>query len=362
MRRTLLSLLLVGGCAHSEPFADPAHPPLDRPFQDAQPLQLTYSIGLDEWPSWSPDERRVYYGAQDPANERDACLASLPATGGTATALQCPASGTDGLTVVFENPASDGTRLAWVQSVARADAQARPAWSLWIKPLAPAGAPTLVQQYPVSAPGGAVIDLPRFLQWLRPGVLLYLGSQSLGCCGAEALQVGQQVGLLDLTGPAPVSTFVPGTVRATAVSGTSDGLAIVYTLQGDSLVYRRVLATGLLDTLHNFGSGHIARDPVLRGTTLAALVDGFIRLDTFPPYGEAWVDQGGQLNLVDLGTHTATQVEDLKHWWRHLRPSLDGNRLLAEGYPYEIRTITIGPNTFITDTVISPLSDIWLWQ
>lgn len=355
-------LLLLAACAHSEPFSGANNAPVDGPFHDAQPLQLTFNPRLDTWPSWAPDERQVYYGAEDPGPEFDVCLQALPIAGGTATPLACPLRIADDTTEILDNPVSDGSRLAWIRGTVRAGIPAAPFWSLWVRPLANGAAATRLQQFPETAPDGAVHDLPRFLQWLKPGVLLYLGTQSLGCCGADTLKVGQQAVLLDLTGATPVKTYIPGTERITAVSGSSDGLAIVFTRPGDSLVYRRVLASGLVDTLHNFGTGHVVRDPVLRGNTLAALLDGMIRLDTFPPFGESWVDKGGLLNLVDVGTGAATQVEDTKHFWRHLRLSADGNRILAEGYPYTLVTTQIGPGSFVTDTIVSALSDIWLWQ
>lgn len=48
--------------------------------------------------------------------------------------------------------------------------------------------------FPYVAPSGHPHDLPRFMQWLKPGVLLYLGSEVGGCCRTDLLQfAGRQV-------------------------------------------------------------------------------------------------------------------------------------------------------------------------
>ncbi|MFN8651501.1 MAG: hypothetical protein U0133_06345 [Gemmatimonadales bacterium] len=126
MRRTLLSLLLLGGRAHWSPSPTrrirPSTGPSMMPSRCSSPTVSGSTSG--------PRGARTNAGCTTAPRIRrtSATPARLaPATGGTATALHCPASGTDGPTVVFENPASDGTRPAWVQSVVRADAHARPA-------------------------------------------------------------------------------------------------------------------------------------------------------------------------------------------------------------------------------------------
>jgi hypothetical protein len=361
-RRAALLLLLLGACSHSEPFVQEADPPANGPFKSARPLQLTLNLGLDGWPSFAPGETRVLYSAQDPAPEFDQCVLSLPATGGGATRVQCPLRVPDGLTESFDNPVSDGTRLAWVRAVVGVDAPAPFTWSLWMKTLSPPGTPVEIQSYPYDVPSGRVHDLPRFLQWLRPGVLLYLGSEAGGCCRTDTLQFGERAVLLDVTGPTPVRTFVPGTERASAVAGTPDGSAIVYTLFGDSLVYRQDLASGNVDVLHNFGSGHVARDPALSGNTLVAVIDGIIRVGDIPPFGVVQVDKGGLIRAVDLATGNETAVEDYSHFFRHLRLSSTGDRILAEGRPYQLIFVPIGGGAFRTDTSVTLINDVWLWE
>ncbi len=362
MRRAILLLLLLAGCSHSDPFAVRRPTLPDGPFKNARPLQLTLNVGLDGWPSWEPGATRVMYSGQEPPPDLDQCIRSLPGGGGSATEVGCPLRIPDGLTEALDQPVSDGTRLAWVRATGRADAQTEYDWSLWMRTLSPLGPPVQLLDFPYDAPSGRAHALPRYLHWLRPGVLLYLGSEAGGCCRADTLHFGDQVVLLDVTGPSPVKTYVPGTERASAVSASTDGGEIYYSFYGDSVVYRQVLASGAVSPVHNFGFGHVARDPVVSGNRLAAVVDGLVRVGDVPPFGVVQIDKGGLVRVVDLATGSETALEDGAHFFRHLRLSPPGDRLLAEGLPYELIFIPIGGGFFVTDTNVTLINDVWLWE
>jgi hypothetical protein len=220
----------------------------------------------------------------------------------------------------------------------------------------------MVQRFPYDAPSGNSHDLPLFLQWLKPGVLLYLGGQVGGCCARDTLRFGEQAVLLDLNGPSPVRTFVPGTEHASAVAASSDGNTIYYTFPGDSVVFQQVLASGAVSILHNFGQGHVVRDPTVSGNLLIAVLDGRPKPQNLPPFGLVNVDFGGELIAVDLSTGVESPLFDTSHWFRRPRFAPGGGRFVVEGFPYVVTFIPIGGGQFLADTTVSLVNDLWLWE
>lgn len=91
-RRRALSAVVAcaaAACAHDSPFSTP-DPGSDVPFQDASPVRLTYNVGRDADPSWSPDGTLLIYAAAEPeSHEGDECAAVLPATGGRIVRRVC---------------------------------------------------------------------------------------------------------------------------------------------------------------------------------------------------------------------------------------------------------------------------------
>lgn len=359
--RMLALTVLLAGCGHSEPFGSGRANPIGLPFQGGRPTRLSLNLYNDNWPSWTPDGSRILYSAEQTPPNLDRCALSIAATGGTATPLRCPSLIPNGLQEDYDAPVSDGRRLAWLRAVRPTPSSARYTWTLWVQK--GAGADSLpVQAFPYDAPSGHPHDLPRYIQWLKPGVLLYLGTEIGSCCTTDTLWFGEQAVLLDLTGPTPARTFIPGTERASAVSAAPDGSEIYYTFYGDSVVYRQVLATGVQSVLFNFGYGHVVRDPVVHGTRLMAVVDGKADVRVIPPFGLVQIDKGGVLQAVDLGTGNVVTLEDISHFFRHPRLSPSGTRLLAEGFPYVLVSVPIGPDVFVTDTIVTLTTDIWLWE
>jgi len=352
-------LTLLVGCGHGEPFDVSRPEQQPGPFQDAVPLRLTFNLGFDSWPSWSADGSALWYSAELATSDLDRCIARLPARGGTRAEIQCPLEAANGFSEGLEQPASDGSRLAWARSEVDTAQLGPYRFTLWVAPLAARATPTLVQTFPYQAPSGRPHDAPLYLQWLRPGVLLYLGAEN-GCCGSDTLRFGEQVVLLDLTGPTPSRSFVPGTTRASAVARSEDGLAIYYTLYGDSRVYRQVLATGEVTVLYDFGAGHIARDPDVSGTRLVAVIDGKPDSQAITPFGLVQVDHGGDLMVVDLTTGVGTRVLDAERWYKHPRFAPGGTRLVAEGWPFTIVSTPIGGGVFRIDTVLARSDDLWI--
>ncbi|HXI20757.1 MAG TPA: hypothetical protein VNH46_06710 [Gemmatimonadales bacterium] len=360
-----LFLALAVGCNHPAPFGSSATG-VDGPFGGgAPPVRLTYNIGYDIWPSWSPDGSRIFYSAQDSMRpDKDHCVVAMPAAGGTRTPLQCPAPFQNDLTEIFQQPAFDGQRLAYaVSELGSAPEHAPFRFSMWLAPAAPNATARSILQFPYLAPSGSPHDAPMYLQWLRPGVLLYLGAEN-GCCNKDTLRFGENVVLFDVTAPKGTPrTYVPGTHRASAVAGSRDGTAIFYTFYGDSAVYRQDLASGQVDTAHNFGSGHIVRDPDVAGGRMIAVLDGQPNLRFVPPFDTVQVDYGGHLVLVDLASGAETILPDNGMLYKRPRFSPAGDRIVVEGYPYQVSSIRDANGAIIgADTVTSKWDDLWLLE
>jgi len=348
-------------CGHSEPFS--AGPPsATAPFANTRPLRLTFNIGADEWPAWTADGATIYYSTQDSFKldprgifpEPDQCVARLPAGGGTRTDVACPGTPPPNDTVeIFEQPAPLGGNLAFATSMLGVQQHSPYRHALWIAGTAPLSRPSLVLQFPYTAPSGQPHDAPLNLRWLRPGVLLYLGAEN-GCCNKDTLRFGEQVVLLDLSVSPPARTFVPGTTRASAVTASLDGSTIYYTFPGDSMVYGRDLASGAVTVVHNFGAGHIVRDPTVVGARLVAVVDGQPGYRFVPAFNMVQVDYGGVLVVVDLTTGSESWLPASGLMYKRPVLSPDGTRFVAEGFPFSATGVP-------PDTVISKWADLYLF-
>ncbi len=359
----IAALALCAGCSHSVPFETDG-PGGGGPIPGTPPLQLTYNIGQDGWAAWSPDGTSLRYSTQDSFSiDKDRCIARLAAAGGTRIDLICPdAPAGNGLTEIFDQPALLGGLLAFSSSELGIDEHSPFRHALWMAVDTPLARPRRIMDFPYTAPSGRSHDAPLFLQWLKPGVLLFLGAEN-GCCRKDTLRFGEQVVLLDLASVPPARSFVPGTTRASAVQAAADGTAIYYTIAGDSRVYQQVLATGAVTILHDFGSGRVARDPQVRGSRLYAIVDGHDGFGDSPPFLAVQVDYGGSLTTVDLGTGVEAPLGDAQHLYKRPRLAPDGSRLVVEAYPMSV-TEQRDPdgNLIAADTTVSRWADLWLME
>lgn len=363
LRGTLGTLLLLA-CTHGEPFSDGSPQGGEGPASDVPPIRLTYNIGQDGWAAWSADGRALYYSAQDSFTvDKDRCVLRMPAGGGAGRPLACPAGPAgNGLTEIFDQPAPLGGQVAYSSSELGIDEHAPYRHAIWIADDTAFAPARRVLGFPYTAPSGAPHDAPIYLQWLAPGTLLFIGAEN-GCCRKDTLRFGEQVALLDVTGATPVLSFVPHTTRASAVQASSDGTAIHYTIAGDSRVYRQVLATGTVDTLHDFGPGRVARDPQVSGPRLYAVVDGHDGFGDSPPFYAVQVDYGGRLVEVDLGTGQETDRSVPGFLYKRPRLSPDGRRLVVEAYPMTISTQSdTAGNVIAADTSVSRWADLWLTE
>jgi hypothetical protein len=358
----LTATVLILACGHSDPFGT-QRPVEDGPFSGAQPIRLTYNIGADEWPAWTADGTTIYYSTQDSFKldprgvfpETDQCIARIPAGGGSRTDVACPLTPTSNdTTEILEQPAPLGSQLAYAVSELGVKEHSPYRFSLWMTTTTPFAAAQKLLQFPYAAPSGKSHDAPLNLQWLRPGVLLYLGAEN-GCCLKDTSRFGEQAVLLDVSVTPPVKNFIPGTSKASAVSASHDGASIYYTFPGDSMVYARDLATGTVTVVHNFGTGHIVRDPSVAGTRLVAVVDGQPGYRDIPPFDSVQVDHGGLLVIVDLATGTESGLPDYGLMYKRPVFSPDGSRFVAEGFPYVATGIP-------PDPVVSRWADLYLFS
>ena len=373
LRLPLLPALLLaaalGACAHSEvaPSDLPANPP---PGTGNWPRQLTYNIFDDRQPSWLPDGSGIIYSTQrnNILSDNDRCIALLPPEGGTQVWRRCEtdirhvADSMD----VWEWPSvgPDG-RAYYVHTTA---------WNRALK----YGYPRreLVHQLDFEH-GTTLRTLPFYTssgrqelatwtpRWLGPDRIAYLGVLEFWegeTFAPDTFFTGEEVMLLQLAGDTIGSlTVVPGTDYASSVAAdpAADPDAIYYTIGGDSLVYRRHLTGGTVDTVHNFGSGHIVRDVSVRGNTLAAIVGDSVVFQDEAAHGWVQRDEGGDIAVVDLTTGAEVTYGRAPIWlFRHPEISPDGKRLVVEVQPFAYPVL--GPIKDYDAT--NHRADLWLFS
>lgn len=113
-------LLLLASCGHTDPFTA-ADTGLREPFAATPPIRLTFAGGANLRPAFSEDGAVVTYSFVRGTPDRDRCLGTLPASGGTRTRTLCwTAQGQDTLADGLELGAlaADG-RLAFTRHTSR---------------------------------------------------------------------------------------------------------------------------------------------------------------------------------------------------------------------------------------------------
>jgi hypothetical protein len=195
----------------------------------------------------------------------------------------------------------------------------------------------LLLPLPYMAPNGRIHSSIRTPHWIGADRIVYLAEQLFyegSTFYPDTFYTGLDVAILDLSGQTPSLEVVPGTDYASGVGIDESGQAIYYTIGGDSRVFRRVLATGEVTTLYDFGLGTIVRDPQVRGNQLVAVVGGSVLYRFEDAHGNVQRDEGGDLAFVNLGDGTLRLFVGDSVLFRHPLISPDGTRLVVEVQPY----------------------------
>jgi hypothetical protein len=340
MRRATCFLLALGiqACAHGDPFGS-GTPTRNGPFAPGTPLRLTYSPGQDLEPAWLPADSGILYVLQQVEYpDDDRCLGVQPAGGGTLRARKCFTRDLAHLsTDALETPAVAASGiLAWVEAHGPAGAIQPASAGIRVGNLATVDTGRIVRSLPYFAASGQVHTTATHLGWLGADTLVYVGAEVLytracSTCKLDTLVTGRDVVLLDLNDPSGTPTVVPGTTSASSVFPASDRTALYYTLGGDSRVYRRLLASGDTSTVADFDTLGIVRDATVIDSVVIAVVGGQVSYNTNPLFDRLQTDSGGLLVREDLRTGVRSLLGDGSLYYRHPRPSGDGQFVVAQG-------------------------------
>jgi hypothetical protein len=375
-RKDLRRLALAGGallalaCGHTDPFSVPPYGTTE-PLDPTPPVRLTLNSGPDREGSWLPDGSGILYSSQQTGRpDRDVCLADLPPTGGSQRSLVCDLSVLGGDTInAIDYPvgAEDG-RLAFLKAGNPTNVRAPVVEAVTVSPDLDPRAGTEVVRTPYTVAGEPTHNTITHLRWLSPSQLAFVGSLRsyqnacmLPCTRQDTIVTGLKVGVLDLSAPGALPVLIPGTEYASGVTPGASSGEIYFTLGGDTRVYRRVLATGEVSVLHDFGAAGIARDVHAVGNRLTAIVGGRATFSLDPLLGPVQWDSGGVLHVVDLSSGADVAL-DGPGLFRHPSLAPTGDRVVAEGYPLIITEVPgTEPGTVRPDTTVARDSDLYLF-
>lgn len=353
---------LSAACSHSEPFSNQQG--TDAPFDAGPPARLTLNPAHDGNPAWLADGSGILYSSQQlDRPDTDVCLAELPPAGGSQRRLICDIPGEKTTTDALQSPAAgvDG-RLAVVSAGNGAMGGTSPVFiGIAVASGLDASSAQTVRSLPFTPAGGIPQDYAGHLRWLAPDRLVYVGQRlrvqrpcPLPSCPLDTLTAGTEVTLLDLSGADAAGSAVPGTAQATGVAPILDGAAILYTLPNDPRVYRRMLASGAVAVVHDFGATGVARDVHAAGNRVAVIVGGRVAYSVDPAAGPIQWDSGGVIHLFDLDAGSEVALDTPGRLYRRPAISPDGTRIVAEGFPLLIQSSG-------TDTTVGKSGDLYLF-
>lgn len=323
----------AAGCGHTAVGRfDPGE--RDSAFVVAEPLRLTYSGGLDRTPSWSTAPDRILFAFYHSTTSRGlpkGCVGDLPASGGSRGWELCD---TDA------RRSDTSTINLW--PALRADgavALVRQRWPIFglspyysdlaIRPADPNRVPVTFLPIPYFFNARSQQGV-AFPQWLDATRLVWLGEGVIRS-SLDNVESGYEILIGDpaLGYPAGL-TVVPGTNYASSVARGGNSDTLYYTLGGDSLVYRRTLSTGAVDTVYDFGALGIARDVQVKQGRLTAVVGGAVSWVAHTTLGMAQYDNGGPIYAVDLPTGPPVLVTPPDSLYRHPVLAPDARHVVAE--------------------------------
>lgn len=360
--RTLLILVPLLGCGHTEPFVAPPTG-TDQPFDAAPPVRLTLNLGPDRGAAWLPDGSGILYSTQQLGRrDKDVCLALIPPGGGRQRQLTCdltPTGADSADAIESPAPAPDG-RIAFVELGSRIEAIIPSSAAISLGSLTNPTTRTRLRPLPYSLPAGPVHSGASQLRWLGHNRLLYLGERvdyhlrCARCIEWDTITTGLDVVSLDVGVAGSTPERIPGTENASGLSPGANEDEIYYTLNGDARVYRRTLSTGDVSLVHDFGAAGMARDVHVVGNRMAAVVGGRVTFGIDARFGPTQWDSGGALHLVDLQSASDVTLGG-PGLFRRPQISPSGSGVVVEVYPL----IISGSNP--PDTAVDRSGDLYLY-
>jgi hypothetical protein len=362
--------LLALACGHTDPFSTPPYG-VTQPFDPVPPVRLTLNQAADRGPSWLPDGSGILYSTQQLGRaDEDVCLAELPAGGGTQRRLVCDLTlrGSDTTNAIESPTVGEAGRLAFVKASSSIGGQNPGRQGVAVaQGLDPASA-SEVQRIGYDIPGEPQHGAVTHLRWQSATRLAWVGSavayrSDCATCQVDTVVTGLKAVVLDLSAPETPPVAVPGTEYASGVSPGPSADELYYTVGGDGRVFRRVLSSGDVSVVHDFGPGAIVRDVHVVGQRLTAVVGGRVSFSVDPILGPTQWDSGGAVHLVELSSGADVTLGGLGAVLFRL-PALapGGDRLVAEGHPLIIKgyidPVTGGP---AADTTVDRAGDLYLF-
>jgi WD40-like Beta Propeller Repeat len=350
------------GCEHSSAFQpDPSQPA--PPFSALLPRRLTFNLGDDRTPAWLADGSGIVYSMERLDHpDHDRCLAVLPREGGTIRSSYCQLDPVhDDSTDLMEAPAvSRNGRLFFHRVVSWVGQQKLGASALMLGSADDPVHAAILRPLPYTASNGRLHATVRTPQWIGSDTLVYLAEQLFyegSTFYPDTFTTGLDVVLLDLSAGEPRFDVVPGTDYASGVDVGDDGTALYYTLGGDSRVFRRELASGIVTSVYDFGPGNIVRDAQVSGSTLVGVVGRSVLYRFEEAHGFVQRDEGGDLVLVDLTTGETARFSTDTVLFRHPAVSPDGTRIVVETQPFD----TVHHQVVSEFTAPNHRADLWLF-
>ena len=357
------AMTLAAACEHTAPY-QPEPPAPAPPFTQLFPRRLTFNPGDDRTPSWLPDGSGIIYSSErEDRPDHDRCLAILPPEGGTVLTRFCRVDPVhaDSNDLMESAAVSPNGRIFFHQVVSRIGRQKLGASALMLGSASdPLHAVTL-RILPYTAPNGRFHSSIRTPQWIGSDSIVYLaellfyeGSTFL----PDTFYTGVDAVLLDLSGAEPLFNVVPGTDYASSVSISNEPGILYYTLGGDSRVFRRVLSTGEVSIVHDFGAGNIVRDVQVREPRMVAVVGQSVLYRNEDAHGFVQRDEGGDIAFVDLNSGGTTFFAGDSMLFRHPMISPDGARVVVEVQPFA----PVHPEPESEFNAPNHRADLWLFD
>ena len=304
--RGLLIVLMAAaaaGCGHTEPFTSIDYHPV-QPLVPGIVARLTYSIGRDQYPSWS--SQGIYYTYEGRAANtfNGWCVGVLPATGGSRTRSWC-STVTDSQ-IAYEWAGEAGGRLAYLRAAGLPFALAPVTWDVTVAEDGNPGHGVPISPVVVALPGGPPLQGAEQLRWLDSthlvwvGTIRFVGAPCRGCA-IDTVSSGRALLMQDIRQPG-LPTLLPGTDYATsvAVRGPDE---VLFTKGGEGFVYRMVISTGAINVFQDLSAMGIVRDIQVSGDQLVVVAGGAVSWGFSTLLNDmAQLDFGGDAVKLDLAT------------------------------------------------------------